>query len=1295
MKNFQKKIVAILIVIMMLGVMLPGFPAEAAATGTTNLTGTTYYINNLTGSNSNTGTSIDAPWYDFTNLNSHGAFQPGDKILLARGCTWNQFMTLTGSGTADNYIQLGAYGTGDKPKIISNGTNRDRCIRITNGSFWDIGNLELGNGGQGLMLYYTTLNNEGIYIHDMFVHDFKGIWRSKAYYAPTYELEDTVGTTLAYNDRIGVSSGIYVNTSHLNFNPGQYALKNVYIDNIEGTDNHDSLVFQSGSGTPSSSDDGHSLYQNVVFNHLNFHDDWGPTHGGVSEGFIIGNVIDAVVMNSRFDNECGGQRVEHGTAAIMVGRTKNLTFVNNYIANVPDTGSPDMTGIDLEWATDTTNFRNNFFYNNAGPGLSLLCFDPHEYQKCINNEITGNLFTNNGGNSIRQFGNYLPTGTISNNLYYEPGHTFLGEGDFSQMTVNNNLSLTSAPFNSIHGFSNTQDLNGWKYQYYNGSAWVNLPNYNSSDNEWRVSLAEKAQSIGQFEQTPGAGNNSDVARVWTAPNSGKISIAGRVLKSDMMGGNGVVAKITKNGTTIWGPQVIGYNDITGFDTGISELDVKKNDIIRLEVSNNGNGSNDTTSWAPTVGYISLAKEWEFNSNTESWTANTQVNTFAYQTGGYVGGSVAGTSAQITSEANLGVDINSNKFIKIRMKNNTAATSAKVYFTTNSDATWNTAKSKSIAISANDQNYKEYTIDMTGMTGWSGVLNQLRIEPCSGVGSGIFSIDYIRLHHIQNNTSTIHNAGFEEPTATGIQYGPMEEGWVIGNSAGIQRNGSGYNAAAAPEGVQTAFIVNGGSIQQNLDFAKGMYQINFKAAKRTSYGGTQTFDVYFDDEKIGSFASTSGDFMIFQTSIFSATTGNHSIRFVGTNKVGDNTVFIDDISISSPTVPEAPTSVTAAAGNSMALISFYPPTSNGGSAITGYTVTEYPGNIVKTATQSPIIFTGLTNGISYTFTVKANNAVGSSSESAPSAAVVPSTSSDFAPPVSNSGFEMPVTSGLTYGPMSYNWIFDHSSGVQRNGSGFGAQSAPEGVQTAFIANGGTIQQDIDFYEGNFRINFKAARRTNYGGIQSFDIYLDNTKISSCTPASDSFESYSTNAFSASNGTHTIKFVGTNTIGDNTAFIDNITISTALPEIVNSGFEAPATSGLNYGPFTNGWTFDNSAGVQCNGSGFGAQNAPEGVQTAFIANGGYIQQSVYFLDGNYKIDFKAARRTSYGGVQSFDVYLDNTKIGSFTPASGGFESYSTSNFTATAGIHTIKFLGTNTTGDNTTFIDDISISIESLP
>ncbi len=95
------------------------------------------------------------------------------------------------------------------------------------------------------------------------------------------------------------------------------------------------------------------------------------------------------------------------------------------------------------------------------------------------------------------------------------------------------------------------------------------------------------------------------------------------------------------------------------------------------------------------------------------------------------------------------------------------------------------------------------------------------------------------------------------------------------------------------------------------------------------------------------------------------------------------------SVAPPTVPGAPRAVTATAGSASALVSWTLPSSDGGSPITGYTVSSSPtSQTCGTSGATSCTVTGLSNGTSYTFTVTATNQVGTSPPSAPSNAVTP-------------------------------------------------------------------------------------------------------------------------------------------------------------------------------------------------------------------------------------------------------------------------------------------------------------------
>jgi len=136
------------------------------------------------------------------------------------------------------------------------------------------------------------------------------------------------------------------------------------------------------------------------------------------------------------------------------------------------------------------------------------------------------------------------------------------------------------------------------------------------------------------------------------------------------------------------------------------------------------------------------------------------------------------------------------------------------------------------------------------------------------------------------------------------------------------------------------------------------------------------------------------------------------------------------------------------------------------------------------------------------------------------------------------------------------------------------------------------------------------------------------------------------------------------------------------ISNPSFETPSLGAGGYSYNTAGatWVFANHSGEAATGSPWFSGSPPDGVQAAFLQNlagdaagSDFISQSLVGLtvSTSYQFTFFAAMRPGYN-ADPFNVFLGSNNLGTFTPQSTTFASFTTAPVVASSTTMTLSFV-----------------------
>ncbi len=105
--------------------------------------------------------------------------------------------------------------------------------------------------------------------------------------------------------------------------------------------------------------------------------------------------------------------------------------------------------------------------------------------------------------------------------------------------------------------------------------------------------------------------------------------------------------------------------------------------------------------------------------------------------------ISGDDSYMINAIPINVDSNIYRYIHIRMKNQTNNQGAQFFWTTVNSPVFDNNKHIDFQIYANDTEFRDYWIDMSGHAYWNGELRFVRLDP-TGASTGHVEIDLVRL-----------------------------------------------------------------------------------------------------------------------------------------------------------------------------------------------------------------------------------------------------------------------------------------------------------------------------------------------------------------------------------------------------------------------------------------------------------------------------------------------------------------------------------------------------------------------
>lgn len=314
------------------------------------------------------------------------------------------------------------------------------------------------------------------------------------------------------------------------------------------------------------------------------------------------------------------------------------------------------------------------------------------------------------------------------------------------------------------------------------------------------------------------------------------------------------------------------------------------------------------------------------------------------------------------------------------------------------------------------------------------------------------------------------------TATGSSSPLIVTGLANGTAysfTAVATNSVGNSPASSASSAITPVGVPGAPTDVTATAGEGTATVSFSAP--ASNGGATIRSYTVTASPGGAMASGSAS-PLTVTGLSNGT--SYTFTVTATNVAGIGAPSSASSPITLARAPDAPTGVSASAGDGKAAVSFSAPASDGGAAISSYTVTASPGGATASGGSGPITVSGLANCTSYTFTVTATNSVGTSGSSSASSLVVPAAASGCTTVTTSSqasagtagSLTLPVPSGSAPSVSWSSGTFSSTVTVSAVTEAVTASATPPAL-SGFIA--GSVAVELNFTSGGSAVHTFAA------------------------------------------------------------------------------------------------------------------------------------------------------------------------------------------------------------------------------